>query len=155
MSYTLQHKTDILQDRFGLKVAARLSAASHDLPYDISERLRAARTQALSKRKQVRVQTASTTQSAGGGTLTMGGGDSWSLWGRLASALPVIALAVGMVAIKVVQDDNRASELAEVDVAILTDNLPPQAYADPGFLQFLRVGGGAAEAESSSTSAEE
>lgn len=155
MSYTLQHKTDILQDRFGLKVASRLSAANHDLPYDVSERLRAARQQALSQRKQPRAQTATAVTATGGGTLALGGGEGWSLWGRLASALPVVALAVGMVAIKVIQDDNRASELAEVDVAILTDNLPPQAYADPGFLQFLRVGGGSAEAESPAASTEE
>ena len=29
-------------------------------------------------------------------------------------------------------------ELAEVDAALLTDALPPAAYADPGFLQFLK-----------------
>ncbi|MBC7727039.1 MAG: DUF3619 family protein, partial [Microbacteriaceae bacterium] len=40
-----------------------------------------------------------------------------------------------------VQNDHRASEVAEVDAAILTDDLPPSAYADPGFAQFLRSGG--------------
>jgi hypothetical protein len=34
--------------------------------------------------------------------------------------------------------DNRANELAEVDSALLIDDLPPAAYADPGFLQFLK-----------------
>jgi hypothetical protein len=29
--------------------------------------------------------------------------------------------------------------LAEVDVALLTDELPPAAFADPGFLQFLKT----------------
>jgi hypothetical protein len=28
--------------------------------------------------------------------------------------------------------------LAEVDSALLIDDLPPAAYADPGFLQFLK-----------------
>ena len=39
--------------------------------------------------------------------------------------------------INVIQNDNRAEEVAEVDAALLTDDLPPAAYADPGFMQFL------------------
>jgi hypothetical protein len=35
-------------------------------------------------------------------------------------------------------DRRGASELAEVDVALLTDELPPAAFADSGFLQFLQ-----------------
>ena len=31
-----------------------------------------------------------------------------------------------------------ASEIAEVDAALLTGDLPPSAYADPGFVQFLK-----------------
>ena len=34
---------------------------------------------------------------------------------------------------------NRASELAEVDAQLLTHELPPAAYADPGFVEFLRA----------------
>jgi len=30
------------------------------------------------------------------------------------------------------------TELAEVDVALLTDVLPPAAFADPGFIEFLK-----------------
>ena len=141
MTYTLQHKAEILQDRFGARLAARLSDGTGALPYDVSERLRAARMQAMSKRKLARLQTSPAVVSSGGGTATLGfGDDRWSLWGRLAAALPMVALVVGMVVIKVVQDDNRASELAEVDVALLSDNLPPSAYTDPGFVQFLRTG---------------
>ena len=54
--------------------------------------------------------------------------------------MPLIALVVGLVAINMVQNDNRAQELAEVDAALLTDDLPPNAYADPGFIQFLKSG---------------
>jgi len=42
------------------------------------------------------------------------------------------------VTIHVIQNERRASEVAEVDAAILTDELPPAAYADPGFVQFLK-----------------
>jgi hypothetical protein len=80
--------------------------------------------------------------ASGGGTATLGFGDegvSW--WNRIASALPILVLAAGLVTIHVVQNDRRASEVAEVDAAILTDDLPPAAYADPGFTQFLKSGG--------------
>ena len=70
-----------------------------------------------------------------GNTLTLGG--RW--WTRIGSVLPLIALVGGLVAISVMQDDNRANELAEVDSALLTDDLPPAAYTDPGFAQFLKT----------------
>ena len=63
---------------------------------------------------------------------------SWNTFKRIC-ALPLIALVVGLVAINIIQDDDRTSELAEVDAALLTDDLPPDAYADPGFVQFLKT----------------
>jgi len=44
-----------------------------------------------------------------------------------------------LLVINSIQNDNRAQELAEVDVALLTDELPPDAFADPGFVQFLKA----------------
>jgi Protein of unknown function (DUF3619) len=133
----------LAQDRFGLRVAARLSLGNTELPHDISERLRIARQQAVGQRK--RAQLVTTTQSAtavygSGGSASMGFGDEGlNLWNRVASFLPVIALVVGLVAISVVQNDLVASELAEVDSALLIDDLPPAAYADVGFAQFLKL----------------
>lgn len=140
MSYTRQQQADALENRIGMRVAAHLSAGANDLPYDISERLRAARTQALAQRKRPVMATRPVLLAAGGSAVLGSDDAGWGLWGRLAAALPVMALVVGMVVINVVQDDNRANELAEIDVALLTDDLPPSAYADPGFLQFLRRG---------------
>jgi len=51
-------------------------------------------------------------------------------------------LVFGLIAINVIQDDKRANELAEIDAALLTDDLPPAAYADPGFSQFLKLSAG-------------
>ena len=47
-----QLHTDTLQNRFGLRVAARLSAGTEGLPHDVGERLRVAREQAVARRKQ-------------------------------------------------------------------------------------------------------
>ncbi len=129
-------QSQLAQDRFGIHVASRLSEASNALPHDISERLRVARTQALAKRKVV----SASSVSASGGAATMTFGDeNLSLWDRIAAAIPLIALLAGLIAINVVQNENRAAEIAEVDAALLTDDLPPSAYTDPGFLQFLKA----------------
>ena len=137
---TSPKKADILQDRFGVKTAAYLSAASSSLPYDISERLRAARAQAVSKRKIAKTQAAGGVVSSGGSAaLTWGSDEGLGWWGRIGSVIPLIALVVGLLAINSIQNDNRAQELAEVDSALLTDELPPAAFADPGFVQFLKI----------------
>jgi hypothetical protein len=129
----------LMQDRFGRWVAARLSAGTAELPYETTERLRAARVQALAARKTVSLNTVPALfRSGSAATLAFGQGPS--LWRRIAAAVPLVVLATGLVVINVVQNDRRATEVAEVDAALLTDDLPPQAYADPGFIQFLKTG---------------
>jgi hypothetical protein len=125
------------QDAFGRQIAARLSAGADELPRDITERLRAARVQALARRKLAGLQTA-VSVSGGQASLSFGNDGGMGLWGRIGSAIPLIALAAGLIAVHVIQNERRASEVAEVDAALLTDDLPPAAYADPGFVQFLK-----------------
>lgn len=127
------------QDRYGRQLAAYLDASAQQLPHDISERLRVARQQALSKYREVQVrETASV--SLGGGVAALGGGeDERGLWPRLVSLIPLLALIAGLVAIQMAGTEQIAEELAELDAAILTDDLPPDAYSDPGFAQFLKV----------------
>ncbi|MEO6321889.1 MAG: DUF3619 family protein [Polaromonas sp.] len=134
-----QKRAAVLQDRFALKTVSYLSASTADLPYDISERLRAARAQAVSQRKIAKTQPSSSVVNTGGiAALTWGADEGLGWWGRIGSVLPLIALVVGLLAINSFQSDNRAQELAEVDSALLTDELPPAAFADPGFVQFLK-----------------
>jgi hypothetical protein len=131
--------TQQLQDRFGRQVAARLAAGAAELPYDVTERLRAARVQAVARRKPEAAFAGSVSVSGGAASLSFSD-QGMGLWGRIASALPLVALVAGLVLIHTIQNDNRASEVAEVDAALLTDDLPPAAYADPGFVQFLKAG---------------
>jgi hypothetical protein len=139
---TNSYQNQLAQDRFALQITARLSDAVDALPYDISERLRAARVRSVSLQKIAFTQTAtSVTLSGGAATLTFGN-ERPNWWNRVAAAVPLLALVIGLIAINVIQNDNRAKELAEIDAAILTDDLPPAAYADPGFLQFLKISAG-------------
>lgn len=127
-----------MQDQLGGRIAARLTLGTDELPHDISERLRAARARAIAKRQRLRPQLASASLNSNG-EASLGadeaGNDGWR---RLASVLPLLALVAGLFAVNAAQNEQRASELAEVDAALLTDALPPSAYSDPGFLQFLK-----------------
>lgn len=142
-NHFLQDTAQLSHDRFGLRVAARLSIGSTELPHDISERLRVARLQAVTNRKRIQIITSTKSASAvygSGSSASMSFDDEGlNIWNRLASFLPLIALVVGLVSISVVQNDIRAKELAEVDSALLVDDLPPAAYADAGFAQFLKL----------------
>lgn len=142
MNNSYQYQNQLAQDRFGLRIAARLSDAADDLPYDISERLRAARAQALGKRKVSIIHTATSVAVSGGAATLTFGNEYLSWWDRVVAALPLLALVLGLIAISIIQNDNRTTELAEIDAALLTDDLPPTAYTDPGFAQFLKLSSG-------------
>lgn len=134
--------TDNLQaqraaDRFGHAVAVRLSAGTDELSWEVRERLRAARVQALQALQARKAEASAPVTLDRGGAATLGEG--MGLWRRVASVLPLLVLAGGLVLLHGFQSDRRASELAEVDAALLTDDLPPAAYADPGFVQFLKT----------------
>ena len=131
------HQIDNYQDRFGRNVAARLSETSQGISPDISERLKAARMLALSKRKVVKLQTASNINTNGSAaTLNSGDADN-GLWNRLGSIIPLLALVAGLLAIAVIQEQRVTKEIADVDVELLADDLPPAAFTDPGFVRYL------------------
>jgi hypothetical protein len=134
MNATLSHSSTDLEEQFARRVAARLSAGSAELPHDIGERLRVARQQAVAQRKLAPARPAHVVVASSGGSAVLGG---W--WTRIGALVPLVALVVGLFAISVVQDENRANDMAEVDAALLTDDLPPAAFTDPGFAQFLKT----------------
>ncbi|WP_225783540.1 DUF3619 family protein [Xenophilus sp. Marseille-Q4582] len=126
------------EDRFGRAIAARLSQGQSSLHPDIGERLRVARQQAVARRK---VEAVPRLVQAQDGQAVLGGAPRWWSWG--ASVLPLVALVAGLVAIAQWQAEERADAIAEIDAALLTDELPTAAYTDPGFKQFLQRDGAA------------
>ncbi len=127
------------QDRLGRNIAARLSDTTQGLPSDISERLKAARMQALAKRKVVKLQTATSVNVQGGATTLNAGDFDGGLWSRLGAVIPLLALVAGLLTIAFVQEQQRVNEIADVDIELLADDLPPAAYTDPGFAHFLSI----------------
>lgn len=130
---------------YARRVVAHLDENASPLPYDISERLRASREQALARRKKavpVHTHQPATLIVPSGGAAALGWrGEGGGWWQSLLAAIPAMALVVGLVVINTAQNEYGTAEVAEVDAALLTDDLPPEAYADPGFVQFLKNGG--------------
>ena len=127
-----------IQNHFAYRVVAHLDEAVAELPRDISERLRASRMRAVSSRSVLAQPSYRNVLQNGAVTLN-GGDEGLNFWNRIGSFIPLIALIVGLATIQNFLDDDRANQLAEVDAALLADDLPPSAYADPGFLQFLKI----------------
>jgi hypothetical protein len=138
---TIEHLTDAHADRLARQVAAQLDQGLRELPHDISERLRAARARAVAARRQPVLEVAHGARLQKGALVLEGGPEKMRFWGWMGSVLPLVVLALGLFVIHSLQNDRRADELASVDTAILTDELPPKAYTDPGFLRFIRAGG--------------
>jgi len=134
------HRVDLdaLQTRFALRVASRLSERSGDLPHDLSQRLRVSREQAVARARQLRLAQPDTARAhvLSTGVAVIGGPPS--AWLRLASFLPLLVLLLGLVLIQHLHDQAEIHAAAEVDAALLADDLPPEAYGDPGFVVFLR-----------------
>nr|WP_216859936.1 DUF3619 family protein [Polynucleobacter sp. UK-Kesae-W10] len=125
-------------DQFGLASAALLKQSVQNLPVSIKDRLHAARMKALAVRKpeKVRVQK----------TVFAGFTGNWSprssngVWDTLGWVAPLVVLVFGLIGIAQWQDESRINDIAEVDAALLTDDVPPDAYADSGFMAFLKNG---------------
>lgn len=137
---TLTHAAarDALEARIGLRVAARLSQGAMALDGDISERLRFARERALERARAVRavpVQAAVAVSSSG--AVVLGGGAGW--WVKLGSVLPLVALAAGLFFIQYLHSEAQIETAAEIDAELLADDLPPAAYNDAGFVEFLKT----------------
>lgn len=131
---------DALCTRFAHRVTTHLGEQSGKLPPHVGERLRLARAQAL-RRARLAGQvapakaTALVAQSAGAGAP---GRPSGSRWWSLVAALPLVVLVVGLALIQQYHERAQINAAADVDAALLSDNLPPAAYRDPGFLEFLK-----------------
>ncbi len=131
-----------MEARLALRMTARLTERAAELPQDVTERLRFAREQALARAQAARAAAAphvTATVHNGIGTLSLGGEGGTGWWMRLAAWVPLVALIAGLVFIQRTHTQNQIVAAAEIDAFILTDELPPAAYSDPGFVEFLKT----------------
>jgi hypothetical protein len=128
---------DALESRFALRLAARLNEHAQDIGPDVGERLRISRERALDRARQLRATQAAQSRSGltAAGAVVLGGG--W--WTKLGVVLPLVVLLAGLVLIQQSHLDEQISAAAEIDAALLADDVPPDAYSDPGFVEFLKT----------------
>ena len=128
-----------LEASMGARLAGVLTARSQALPHDITERLRFARERAVTVARQSRAQAAGGASVVGissHGSATLGSFLPW--WQRAASVLPLLVLVAGLVMIDNWAVREQVLAAAEIDAQLLSDDLPPAAYSDPGFGEYLR-----------------
>ncbi|TFW13875.1 DUF3619 family protein [Massilia arenosa] len=124
---------------FAYKVRHALNDKLDQLPSETTDRLAAARQAALARKKAdkpVRV-----AQRVSVGNVLTAGGRSWFqdvTWlGRLGVAVPLVAMAFGLAGIYQYEQKQRIAEIAELDAAVLSDELPLTAYLDQGFNAYV------------------
>ncbi|MEO7854201.1 MAG: DUF3619 family protein [Rubrivivax sp.] len=135
-SRTRTVEIDALQARIGLRLAARLNERCLELPGDITERLRVAREHAV--RRASLSPASSPVVAQHGAAAALAGGPATPWWLRLASATPLLLLLAGLLSIQHIHDRAQIRAAAEFDAVLLSDDLPPAAYRDPGFVEFLK-----------------
>jgi hypothetical protein len=138
-----ERRSEVLQERFARRVAAALTEQQTVTPRrDIEERLRVTREQALglARAAQRSAPAPAVVSATAGGAAVLGGpnGSESPWWLRLSSLLPLAVLLAGLLVIDRHYTQSQIEAAAEVDAALLADDLPPEAYRDPGFAEFLK-----------------
>jgi hypothetical protein len=129
--------------RFAKNIASHLTQHTQSLSSDISERLRVGREQALTAARVSRSKQAVVVNQP----IRLGSVLAWfgsagdphvDRWLKLSSILPLLALLIGLVVIQDFHGNNEIAAAADIDSFLLADELPPYAYSDKGFLEFLK-----------------
>ena len=134
---------ETVQTLFAMRLTAALTA--HQLETtspDIEARLSFARERAMAcARKAHRMAVPSVIGPVGGAAVLAGGpnADTTRWWLRLGSLIPLAILLAGLALIDNRYTRSQIDAAVDVDAAILADDLPPEAYSDRGFVEFLRT----------------
>jgi hypothetical protein len=123
------------------KIRHALNENLDNLPASTVDRLASARAAALARKRGAAQ--AAPAPRAGRRPLFAGLGDAVGAllatpWvARAAVAVPLLAMAAGLVNVYQAEHEQRVAELADLDAAVLSDDLPLTAYIDHGFNAYL------------------
>lgn len=132
----MNHSNDTRDLDFAYKIRRALNESAEKIPASSLDRLAAARKIALARKKpEVRVAVPVLRLATAGHAFSFQGPVSWL--GKLGVALPLLVLVLGLFGIYEYEQQQRISELADIDTAMLVDELPPAAYVDTGFTAYL------------------
>ena len=129
------------EHEFALKVRRALDERASALPAATTDRLAVARRAALARKKPeaatAPVFVPAFAGAAGAYGPTPANRPPTSFGRRLLRAWPLALLLAGLVGIAYWEDMQRTAELADIDAAMLSDDLPLNAYLDHGFNAYL------------------
>ncbi len=121
---------------FSYKIRHALDENLEHMPSAKTDRLAQARKAALARKKNDAPIRVLAPQNAFAGKMgSLGQHLSWV--GRMSLVLPLLALVIGLVGIYQFEEQQRISEIADIDAAVLSDELPLSAYLDHGFNAYL------------------
>jgi hypothetical protein len=122
---------------FAYKVRHALNEQLDHLPASTVDRLAAARQLAV-KRKKAHAPVRVAQRALAG---NFGAFFSFSSLGRAGAIIPLLALVAGLAGVYQYEQEQRIAEIAELDAAVLSDELPLTAYLDHGFNAYLAQSG--------------
>ncbi len=122
---------------FAYKVRHALNEKLDDLPASTTDRLAAARKLAISRKKADAPAAVAVRKDVLAGIASHLLVEPLSWLGRMSVIIPLLLLVGGMVGIYQFEQEQHIAELAEIDAAVLSDELPLSAYMDHGFNAYL------------------
>jgi hypothetical protein len=120
------------EERYAYRVRQALNYGLKEIPPATSRRLEAARHLALAKQKQ------SVRELVLAGTASLTSSTSKTYIPYLKQGLAILALLLGMWISFYWHSVQYVTELEEVDSALLADDLPPEAFLDNDFFEWLK-----------------
>jgi hypothetical protein len=117
------------------KIRHALNENLEHLPASTTDRLAAARAQALSRKKADAPALVRKPEQRPGFDVRSLFSMQWVA--RAAVVAPLLAMVAGLVGVYQVEREQRTAELADLDAAVLSDDLPLTAYTDHGFNAYL------------------
>lgn len=123
---------------FAYKVRHALNESAENLPASTTERLASARKIALSRKKPESRLRAFVPRLAVAGHVSGRFFDTPANWlGRMGLAVPMVVVAIGLASLYQHEQQRKITDLADIDAAVLSDDLPLTAYLDHGFNGYL------------------
>lgn len=123
------------EERYASRVRQLLNHSLQDIPQASSRRLAAARQLALSRQKQAEPELALATAGKWTGRELLLPGVEFA---GFKPFLAIIALLIGMWLAFYWHSVQYVSEIEAVDMALLADDIPPEAFLDSEFIEWLK-----------------
>lgn len=123
------------EERYASRVRQVLNHGLQEIPPAAARRLEAARHLAVARQKQAEPELALATAGNGSGRLLLRSGVDFTPFKPF---LAIIALLVGMWLAFYWHSIQYVSEIEAVDMALLADDIPPEAFLDHEFIEWLK-----------------